>query len=205
VSADISQPDAASRIIDHCLDLDIGLIVFNAGADTNNAAFLDGNIEDWLNLIRLNTITPLMCCHHFATLMKQRGRGGILMVGSGACHSGGPNMAAYAGTKAFNLRFAEGLWAELAPYGVDVLFFALGRTDTPMLRRFLADQGLPLPDGLAKPHDVVIEALAKLPFGPGADYGVDDSDAGLAGISAWQRRERVKMIAASTQSIFKKT
>ena len=58
-------------------------------------------------------------------------------------------MAVYSASKAFELRFAESLWAELRPFGVDVLSFVLGTTDTPALRKLLAERGRSLPSGMA--------------------------------------------------------
>jgi short-subunit dehydrogenase len=200
---DLATIESATDLIQACNDIAIGLVVFNAGADVNNAHFLERSMNDWSRLIILNNMTPLACCHHFASQMIQRGRGGILFIGSGACYGGGPNMATYSGSKAFNLHFVEGLWSELAPFGVDVLYFALGRTDTPMLRSFLEKQGLPIPDDLAQPYAVVEEALAKLPFGPSADFGAADDELGMSTMSAAQRRERVNHIARISQSIFK--
>lgn len=203
LSADLSAPEAAANIIDAADGLDVGLFISNAGADTHHSLFLNKGVDDWLRLIALNTLTPLQCCHHFAAAMCRRGKGGILLVGSGACHVSGPHMATYSATKGFNLRFAEGLWAELQPCGVDVLFYALGRTDTPMFRAHLADQGLPLPSGLADPVEVARVGLARLPHGPGADWGVADDAPGPGGISAASRRERVSMIARITQEVFR--
>lgn len=203
LTADLSAPDAAAKIIDSTAGLEVGLFISNAGADTNHSVFLSKGVDDWMKLVALNTLTPLQCCHHFAAAMCQRGKGGILLVGSGACHVSGPNMATYSATKGFNLRFAEGLWAELQPYGVDVLFYALGRTDTPMFRAHMADQGLTLPSGLADPVEVARAGLERLPHGPGSDWGVADDEPGPGGVSAASRRERVNMIARFTQEIFR--
>lgn len=200
---DLTEPVAAQQIIASCEGLEVGLFIANAGSDTNKSSFLDKPIDDWQKLITLNTLTPLQLCHHFAKAMAQRGRGGILLVGSGACHGSGPKLAAYSGTKAFNLRFAEGLWAELEPKGVHVLFYALGRTDTPMLRDYLKQHGLPIPDNLADPKAVAKLGLARLPFGPGADWGAADDEPGPGGISCAERRERVRRVAQMSADIFK--
>jgi short-subunit dehydrogenase len=80
-------------------------------------------------------------------------------------------MVAYGATKAFDMIFAEALWAELHANGVDVLSLVLGETDTPALRRLklrrgqLAALDAPLP-GAASVDEVVAAALAKLPDGP---------------------------------------
>ena len=44
-------------------------------------------------------------------------------------------LAVYSAVKAFNVNFAEGLWAELRPHGVDVCCTPLGMTYTEALER----------------------------------------------------------------------
>ncbi len=201
-SVDLSHPDAAARIIELACAREIGLYVSNAGADTNGAHFLDKDIEAWLGLVNCNVMTSLRCCHHFGRLMRARGRGGILLVGSGACYGSAPNLAVYSGAKAFDLCFAEGLWAELQPSGVDVLYLALNKTDTPALRALLAEKGLPVPADLAAPADVARDGLARLPYGPVHNWGQADDEAKFGAASAAQRRARVEMIAQASKAVF---
>lgn len=111
-------------------------------------------------------------------------------------------MAVYAGTKAFDLNFGEGLWAELRPHGVDVLNLILGRTDTPALREVLAAKNLLVPDGLASPVEVAKVGLERLPHGPIHNWGQDDDDAGYLPSSAAARRRRILMIDESTKDVF---
>ncbi len=76
----------------------------------------------------------MQLCHHFARPMVERGNGGIVIFGLGTGLAGGPTVA-YGASKAFDMVFAEALWAELHDEGVDVLGLILGKTDTPALRR----------------------------------------------------------------------
>ena len=55
--------------------------------------------------------------------------------GSLACLAGSSLLAVYSAVKAFNVNFAEGLWAELRPHGVDVCCTPLGMTYTEALQR----------------------------------------------------------------------
>ena len=129
-------------------DIEVGLVVYCAGADPNYEPFLSQPVDDALAMLRRNCAVPVQLCHHFGGLMAARGRGGIVLVGSGAGLVGAPNMVAYAATKAFDMVLAESLWSELHDHGVDVLGLILGVTDTPALRRLLAQRGL-----LASPDD----------------------------------------------------
>jgi short-subunit dehydrogenase len=162
VSIDLSLADACEQIVAAVGEREIGLYISNAGADPNGARFLEREVAAWESLVNRNVLTTLRCCHHFATLMRQRGRGGILLVGSGACYGGGSNLATYSACKAFDLCFAESLWAELRPFGVDVLYLALTMTDTPALRELLAGHGMPVPARLSAPEVVALAGLARL-------------------------------------------
>jgi short-subunit dehydrogenase len=60
--------------------------------------------------------------------MRERGRGGVIIVSSVNAFSAARGMANYNATKAFDLLFAEGLAGELRPYGVDVQALCPGGT-----------------------------------------------------------------------------
>ncbi len=201
-SIDLARPDAFERIAAAAGDREIGLYISNAGADSNGSFFLDKDIQSWVDLVNRNILTALRCCHYFGGPMRARGHGGILLVGSGACYGSGPNLATYSGAKAFDLCFAEGLWAELAPAGVDVLYLAMSTTDTPALRALLAEKGVPPPANLASPEDVARLGLERLPHGPVQNWGLRDDEAGFGTSSAAQRRARVNMIAEASKSVF---
>jgi short-subunit dehydrogenase len=201
-AVDLSLADACDRVAEAVGAREIGLYVSNAGADPQGSHFLDAPIDDWVGQIQRGVITMMRSCHRFGTAMRTRGRGGLLLIGSGGCYGGGAYMSVYSGLKAFGLNFAEGLWAELAPHGVDVLFMALSTTDTPALRNLLAAKGLPLIQGLADPAEVAAHALARLPHGPIANWGQDDDEPGMSPVSAAVRRQRVLAIGESTKRIF---
>jgi short-subunit dehydrogenase len=199
---DLAKPDACDRIAAAVGARDVGLYISNAGADPNGAQFLDKDLDSWIDLVNRNVLTTMQCCYRFGHAMRARGRGGIILVGSGACYGGSSYMAAYSATKAFDLCLAEGLWAEFRHYGVDVLNLILGRTDTPAFRAMLASKGLPVPAGLASPEEVAEVGLARLPFGPLHNWGLRDDEIGYAPNSAAARRERILMIERMSKDVF---
>lgn len=201
---DLAGPDAFEQIVAAVGAREVGLFVSNAGADPNGAKFLDREIGVWLDLIQRNDITMLRCCHHFAGAMRARGRGGILLVNSGACYGGSRFMAAYAASKAFTLAFAESLWDELRDRGVDVLTLVMHMTDTPALRTLLAEKGLPVPENAADPAAVAALGLARLPFGPVQNWGLADDEPGYAMVSAADRRRRSVAVGEASAHVFGK-
>jgi short-subunit dehydrogenase len=173
VAVDLTEPDAMTRIVDATSGLDVGMLMYCAGADPDYQPFLENRMEAALAMVQLNCIMPMRLCHHFAQPMVQRGQGGIALLSSGAGLAGARNVVAYGASKAAEIALAEGLWAELHDEGVDVLTLVLGVTDTPALRRILAQRGmLSSPDdttaipGASTPEEVVADALAHLTNGP---------------------------------------
>lgn len=195
-SVDLAADDGAQQVIEAVGDREIGLYVANAGADTNGAHFLDIDVKPWLDLMRINVLTMMRLCHHFGGPMRARRRGGLLLVNSGAAYGGGSFMAAYAGSKAFELCFGESLWAELRPYNVDVLNLVLGKTETPSFRALLAEKGLPEPTDWATPQDVAEAGVTRLSHGPIHNQGQAVDTAGD------ERRARILMIDEMAKGVF---
>jgi short-subunit dehydrogenase len=148
------------------VDLDVGLCVSNAGGDTTGAHFVDGPLDVYLALINRNCRTLMEALHRFGGRMKQRGRGGLLVMSSVGALWGSPRTALYSATKAFDLTLAEGIWVELKPLGVDVLGVAAPGMDTPTFRGVMARKNITeLMPGIYAADDVVRTALARLPGG----------------------------------------
>ena len=200
-AVDLSKPGAADQVIAAAGDREVGLFINNAGSDPIGALFLDSEAESWLGLARLNIETMMLCSHHFGRAMRDRGRGGILLVNSGAAYGGGTSLGVYSGGKAFMLNFAESLWAELRPHGVDVLTLMMAITDTPELRRTRTARNLPPVQGAASPDDVARLGLANLPRGPVCDWSEAIGGDSMGPVSCADRRERVLMIDQAVRAM----
>lgn len=165
LAVDLSEPAAARTVCDAVADLDIGLLVYNAGANTHSRPFVDGDLDAFQRVIDLNVTTPLGLVHGLVPGMRSRGRGGVVLVGSLAGYAGSARHTVYGGVKAFGRVFAEGLWLELQEHGVDVLELVLGLTRTPAMERLGLRFDLPgVP--VSEPDDVAAEGLAALGNGP---------------------------------------
>jgi short-subunit dehydrogenase len=163
VALDLATPDADAALAASTDGLEVGLLVYNAGADPYASTFLDESLESWAGLVRRNVDTVVGTCYRYGGEMAKRGRGGIVLVTSGAAWAGGAYIAAYSASKAFNLNLGEGLWAEFQPLGVHVLSMVLGPTDTPAFRRVLHGRDF---DGIADPDDVARDLLDHIADGP---------------------------------------
>ncbi len=188
VVLDLSEAGAASALAGAVAGLEVGLLVYNAGADPNMSLFLGKPVEVWEGMVARNCTTVVGATHHFGGQMAARGKGGIVLVTSGAAWAGGSYIAAYSASKAFDLLLAESLWAELGPQGVDVLAMVLGQTDTPAFRRVLNGREV---EDIAHPDDVARDMLDHL--GEGPTYPPGPSPLG-----ALARRHAVELMTAGS-------
>jgi len=200
IAVDLTDHDAMDRLAAGTADLEVGMVFYCAGADPVFEPFLDHPVEVPLAMVHRNCVVPMQVSHHFAGPMRERGRGGLVLVSSGAALAGGPNMVAYGATKAFDMVMAEALWAELHDLGVDVLALVLGLTDTPALRRLMVRRGtLPADDpeapiaGAMTADEVVAEALASLTDGPTCFVG-EMMRLGAQTFATMSRNDAVKML-----------
>ncbi|MBW2498833.1 MAG: SDR family NAD(P)-dependent oxidoreductase [Deltaproteobacteria bacterium] len=162
--ADLTGDDLDDRVARGTEDLEVGLLVYNAGAVHGAKHFHDQPVEHALGLVNLNCRGPVLLAHRFGLRMRERGRGGILLLTSIAALCGSSYTSSYCATKAFDLMLAESLWHELGPQGVDVMGVIAGATRTPsMLTSNSAFEAYP---GIMDPEDVALGALANLGRGP---------------------------------------
>lgn len=165
LAVDLVDPSAVDGLIDATADLEVGLLIYNAGANTCSEQFLDGDLTDFQRVIDLNIGAAMRVVQHYGRPMRDRRRGGILLVGSMAGYLGSVRHTVYGGVKAFGRIFAEGLWLELRDYNVHVLELVLGVTRTPSMERVGLNFDIP---GMrvAEPVDVARDGLEQLPNGP---------------------------------------
>lgn len=130
---DLTQPEDLARLLDIVSDMDLGLFVNNAGANSHHGHFIERSWEDIDRLVMFNTQVQLRLLHHFARQLARRGRGGIIQVGSIAGHMSIPYMVEYSASKAFQLAAGEALSYELKERGVDVLVLSPGATRSERL------------------------------------------------------------------------
>jgi short-subunit dehydrogenase len=138
VVADLSQEGFIPKLAELTKDLDIGLVVSNAGT-ANPGEFLKLDRQLLQATLRLNTMSHLDIAHYFGRKLAERGRGGLILVGAMGAESGIPRISNDAGAKAYVHSLGEGLHYEFEPLGVYVTVLAVGFTNTPVLEKFSFD------------------------------------------------------------------
>lgn len=139
VTVDLSRAGAAAAIVDATADIDVGLLISNAGAG-RPGPLLEQDLPDLHRRLTLNATSHLELAHAFGRRFVARGRGGMVLVSSlGAVH-GLPNMAHESAAKAYTLNLGEALHYELASAGVDVMVLLPGNVDTPVIDAYGLDR-----------------------------------------------------------------
>ncbi len=156
VAADLGTDAGVQSVLDTAAQHDVGLYAGCAGFGTAGH-FADNSAADELNMIDVNCRALVALAHPLAMSMRGRRRGGVILMSSIVAFQGVPNSANYAATKAFVQTFAEGLYDELAPHGVDVLASAPG----PVATGFAARAGMNL-GGAADAQEIAMATLAAL-------------------------------------------
>lgn len=191
LALDLTDPAMLDKVRGATDDVDVGLVVYNAGASHRTGAYIDWPIEDVIKVIRLNVDGQAVFAHHFGGRMAVRGKGGIILIGSMAGNAGSPSVVAYAGAKAFSQIFAEGLWWELGQKGVEVLQVVVGPTATPAMERL----GINYHEGEAvTSEEVARQALANIANGP--VFVMPELRAGFEQLTTIDRRAAALMNAA---------
>lgn len=150
IVADLSESHAIEQVLNETGALDVGLFVAAAGFGTSGN-FLDASLSQERTMIEVNITAVMQMTHAYAQRFVQKGRGGIILFSSLVAFQGVARAANYAATKAYIQTFAEGLSAELAPHGVDVIASAPGPVNSGFAARANMQMGAALtPDVVAK-------------------------------------------------------
>ena len=132
LSLDLIDYSFMSRIIKVTEDVNLGLVVSNAGNGAMGA-FLKRSIREHEKMISLNVSAQMKIMHHFGDVFLKKGRGGIIALSSTASTAGVPYAGAYGGEKAYIMRVGHALNLELQNTGVHVSVLTPGPTSTPGL------------------------------------------------------------------------
>ncbi|MBK1646168.1 short-chain dehydrogenase [Thiocapsa imhoffii] len=154
VAADLTTAEGLAAVLEATSELEVGLAVCAAGFGTAGP-FLDGDLDNELNLLQLNCGATTALSWHFGKRLATRGQGGLILLSSIVAFQGVPRSAHYAASKAYVQTLAEGLQLEWRGRGIDVLAVAPGPVNTGFASRSQLNMGK------AESPDVVAEQSLK--------------------------------------------
>jgi 3-oxoacyl-[acyl-carrier protein] reductase len=127
LEADISDPEAAKRLVEAAGDLDI--LVNNAGL-TRDGLIARMSDEDWHDVIETNLSGVFHTCRAAVRGMMKRRSGSIVNISSIVGLHGNPGQTNYSASKAGIIGFTKALARELGTRGVRANVIAPGYIDT---------------------------------------------------------------------------
>ena len=137
VTGDVSVQDDVERWVE-ATEHELGpieLLVANAGIGIRDGATWELPIDEWWRVQQVNVLGVHLSTRAVIPRMLERGRGRIVITGSGAAYLPGGQQTAYATSKAAVCRYGETLANELAGR-IPVFFFSPGLVRTEMTERW---------------------------------------------------------------------
>ena len=131
VVLDLGEPDFAEALQAQTSDIEVGLLVCNHMATpADTPPILEMDLATLHAMLDINARAYTTLIHTYGRQMAARGRGGMVVVSSGAGLMPTPYTGAYSANKAYQIALGEALWYELQSRGVDVTVAVLGLTNT---------------------------------------------------------------------------
>jgi NAD(P)-dependent dehydrogenase (short-subunit alcohol dehydrogenase family) len=133
VELDVADADAVARVVDE-VERELGpldLLVANAGIGGPDGHTWEVEADEWWRVFEVNVLGVHLCCRAVIPRMLERGRGRIVITGSGAAYLPGSRSTAYPASKAAVFRYAETLANELAGR-LPIFVFSPGLVQTEM-------------------------------------------------------------------------
>ncbi len=160
VVSDLAAPDGADRLAAAVADLDLAILVNNAGFG-HAGRFDRCDPQRLRDMIQVNCMAPVVLTSKLLPRLLARGRGAVVITGSVAGRQPLPLHGVYSATKAFDLLFGESLSVEVRDRGIDVLVVEPGSTETEF-QEVAGEIGHP-GESAARVVEVALDALGRQP------------------------------------------
>ena len=162
VTVDVGDPASIESMVKEVISAwgRIDVLVNNAGIESC-APFMDIGLDEYEQVMRINTTGVWLCCKAVLPLMLKQGSGSIVNISSVAGQRGGGLLgtAAYSTSKGAVIAMTKALAREFATSGVRINAVAPAVTMTALVQRQLDSRGA----------DAMDRVLAATPLGRAAE------------------------------------
>src|SRR3954470_7083245 len=137
VVADVSQRESVDSMV-RAVELNRGpidILCANAGVSLSDERAWEADPAEWWRTFEVNVLGVYLCCRAVVRGMLSRGRGRIVITGSGAAYLPGSSNSAYSASKAAVWRYGEILAKQLEGR-VPVFVISPGLVRTDMTKDF---------------------------------------------------------------------
>ena len=140
ITLDITDLDALNEVIAGLEPFDV--LVNNAGTN-RPVTFLEVAVNDFDYMVSLNLRAAFFTAQAVARRMVEFGkRGSIINISSQMGLVGGPNRTVYCATKHGMEGMTKAMAVDLGPHGIRINTICPTFVETPLVRRFLADEAI---------------------------------------------------------------
>jgi 3-oxoacyl-[acyl-carrier protein] reductase len=133
---DVSRREDVERWVAEVGEID--LLVANAGIEGPSGKAWENDPDEWWHVFEVNVLGVYLCCRAVIPGMLERGRGRIVITGSGAAYLPGSTNTSYSASKAAVWRFGETLARQLEGQ-IPVFVISPGLVQTDMTSSFPED------------------------------------------------------------------
>lgn len=194
IAADLCDRTAPRAIVDTLTErrIEIDLLINNAGMGAVGP-FLTRPLSPNVDSVDLNITALMSLVYGIGSRMLERGRGGIINVGSVAGFQPMPFQASYAATKAFVLSFTEALAEELR--GTDVR--VMGVHPGPVETGFFATTTATMSPKAVSPERIAAKSLDDFVRGRAISFPGGPVERGIAFASRLLSRKQVARLTGN--------
>jgi NAD(P)-dependent dehydrogenase (short-subunit alcohol dehydrogenase family) len=141
LAADVTDPGAAAGLVEGAAGELGGLdaLVLAAGVHYVGPTH-ETSVEDFDRVVGVSLRGTWLCCRAALPRFLDQGGGAIVTFGSTAALVGAPRLAAYSAAKGAVLNFTRSIAAEYARQGLRANCLCPGATETPLLKRLMAER-----------------------------------------------------------------
>ncbi|MEM2123691.1 MAG: SDR family oxidoreductase [Candidatus Bathyarchaeia archaeon] len=165
VQADVSSEEDVKSLFSYVSKEErrLDVLINNAGTGVFKP-FLETTLQDLHKVFKVNVEGVFLCCKEAFNIMKDRGGGCIVNVGSIVSLRGYPNQSVYTASKHALLGLTKVLAEEGKPYKIRVMAICPGGVRTDLARELLAIRPDLKPETLMDPEDVANTILYMIAF-----------------------------------------
>lgn len=141
LAADVTDPGSAEGLVAEARRELAGLdaLLLAAGVHYVGPTH-ETSVEDFDRVIDVSLRGTWLCCRAALPGLLEQGQGWIVTFGSTAALVGAPRLAAYSAAKGAVLNFTRSIAAEYARQGLRANCLCPGATETPLLKRLIAER-----------------------------------------------------------------
>ena len=144
IVANLEDADACRRIVRFTVDRFGGIdILVNNAANTERGSVEDASVELWDRIMRVNLRAPFICLQEAARVMKTRGGGSIVNIGSVNAYIGETKLGPYSVSKGGLMTLTRNAASALGQYRIRVNQINVGWTLTEGEERVQKLEGQP--------------------------------------------------------------